>query len=312
MSDRTTHDDTLVRELLTALRELGGRIRIEDGKLKLRTPSAGLPADLKTRLQANREAILAYLSAGSGIVAPGTGAGGRPDAIPRRPAGSPLALSYAQQRLWFLAQLEGEGAATYNIVAALSLTGTLDLDALRQTARALVERHQSLRLRFPMQDGVPWIEDMPPYDPLTVTDLRSLSDGERTEQVSRLIRTHATQPLALTTGPLFQLQLLVLGPQDHRLLLCMHHIIADGWSMGVLIHDWSELYAACLDGRDPSSPSCPSTMPILPPGNEIGCTARRSRTSSITGSKPCATCPNRSICPRMSRVRPSRIIVERT
>ncbi|MCP4700363.1 MAG: amino acid adenylation domain-containing protein, partial [Gammaproteobacteria bacterium] len=140
--------------------------------------------------------------------------------IMAQPQDTPLVLSHAQQRLWFLAQLEGQSAA-YNMPAALKLSGTLNSEALRQTFLALVERHQSLRLCFPEQDGEAAVQVIPVYDPLTVTDLTPLPESEQQAELRHLIQTHASQPFDLASGPLLRLRLLTLDDRAQVLLFNM-------------------------------------------------------------------------------------------
>ncbi|MCP4994647.1 MAG: non-ribosomal peptide synthetase, partial [Gammaproteobacteria bacterium] len=174
--------------------------------------------------------------------------------------GEPLVLSFAQQRLWFLAQLEGQ-SATYNMPVALHLEGRLDVIALESSLTALIERHHSLRLCFPTVDGEATVKLNDLYNPLSIDDLseftgrgescvRPASSGlER--QVTEWINNHAQTPFDLVTGPLLKVCLLKLGKQDHILLFNMHHIISDGWSMGVLIRELSVLYNAYAWEEEP-------------------------------------------------------------
>ena len=167
-----------------------------------------------------------------------------------------MVLSFAQQRLWFLAQLEGQ-SATYNMPAALRLTGRLDEAALGRAVRALIQRHDSLRMCFPAIEGEAMIRLTDGYNPLTITDLRGLSGDEQQQRVTKEITGHAQAPFDLATGPLLRLRLLLLDEQARVLLFNMHHIIGDGWSMGVLIRDFSELYNAYAQDREPRLPELP-------------------------------------------------------
>ncbi|MGZ4976321.1 MAG: amino acid adenylation domain-containing protein [Methylobacter sp.] len=164
--------------------------------------------------------------------------------------GEPLALSFAQQRLWFLAQLAGQ-SATYNMPAALRLEGRLDEDALQKALSALIQRHETLHVCFPMVDGNPTVQVNEIYNPLSVTDLSGLADGEQECQIAEWFDRHANSPFDLSTGPLFNAHLLKLGGEQHILLFNMHHIISDGWSTGVMIRDWCRLYDAHLQNRQP-------------------------------------------------------------
>ncbi|MCP5046322.1 MAG: amino acid adenylation domain-containing protein, partial [bacterium] len=157
------------------------------------------------------------------------------------PEGAPLVLSFAQQRLWFLAQLEGK-SATYNTTAALQLEGQLNVTALEQTLTALIQRHHSLRLCFPVVDGEATVQLNNVYDPLSLIDLSEYPETEQQHRVTESIARYAQTPFDLSTGPLLSALLLKLGEQDHVFLFNMHHIISDGWSIGVLIREWCYLY----------------------------------------------------------------------
>jgi hypothetical protein len=171
--------------------------------------------------------------------------------ITAQPADAPRVLSYAQQRLWFLARLEG-AAATYNMPLALALHGALDTDALRRALCALVARQQSLRLAFPEADGVPTVIEHAPYDPLVVTDLSHLTGDAQQQAVTAHVREHALTPFDLAAGPLLRAALLVLDSERHVLLVNQHHIVSDGWSMGVMIRELAALYGAFGAGTEPA------------------------------------------------------------
>jgi non-ribosomal peptide synthetase component F len=167
----------------------------------------------------------------------------------------PLPLSFAQQRLWFLAQLEGE-SATYNMPAALRLEGPLDQEALEQSLRELVKRHDSLHTRFPSKQGQPSQEIEPAENwKLTVTDLQGWP--QQNSEVQRLIKENAQHSFDLSKGPLFRCQLLKLGAQLHVLLINMHHIISDGWSIGIFIRESQTLYQAFSQGQASPLPPLP-------------------------------------------------------
>ncbi|RKZ83584.1 MAG: non-ribosomal peptide synthetase, partial [Candidatus Parabeggiatoa sp. nov. 1] len=176
--------------------------------------------------------------------------------ITPRASGEPLTLSFAQQRLWFLAQLEGL-RSTYNMPSALHMTGQLNQTALQRALFALIQRHDSLRLCFPVVDGDALVQLNDVYNPLSITSLSELSKTEQQRQVTEWIANRAQTPFDLSTGPLLSLRLLKLGPQEQILLFNMHHIISDGWSMGVLIREWSQLYSAYAQNQVPQLPKLP-------------------------------------------------------
>jgi amino acid adenylation domain-containing protein/non-ribosomal peptide synthase protein (TIGR01720 family) len=160
-----------------------------------------------------------------------------------------LPLSYAQQRLWFIAELEPESVA-YHIPAAVRLKGALDVDAMRRAFEALVARHESLRTRFESHEGEAFqVIEEPARWELPVIDLQGLEECER----DAALRRHAEQQMAcvfdLERGPLLRTLLLRLSTTEHVLFCTMHHIVSDGWSMGVLVREMGELYDAIATGR---------------------------------------------------------------
>jgi len=162
--------------------------------------------------------------------------------IERRPEGA-LELSFAQQRLWLLAQLDRDGTA-YNIPRAMHLDGELDVDALAQAFGDVVERHINLRLCFPGVDGSPSVRVLERFQPMVQVDLRGLDAHAQQREVQRLCDAHAAHRHDLGRGPLLKVTLLALAPRRHALLVNMHHIVSDGWSIGVLMRDVGALYAA--------------------------------------------------------------------
>ena len=159
-------------------------------------------------------------------------------------------LSFAQQRLWFLDHLEG-ASATYNMTAALRLQGKLNRSALQQTFRFLLQRHETLHTCFPLIDGKPTLNVLPIADPLTITELSHLSTTQQAAQVEELIALHAGYTFDLQREALLRLQLLVLNQCEHILLVNMHHIISDGWSVTVFIREWIQAYTAFHAGATP-------------------------------------------------------------
>ncbi|RKH54663.1 amino acid adenylation domain-containing protein, partial [Corallococcus llansteffanensis] len=188
-------------------------------------------------------------------------AAGKKDVLPaltrtREPRTEPLELSFAQQRLWFLDQLQ-PGKATYNMPYALRLAGALDVPALQGAFTELVRRHESLRTTFTRHLGSPRQLIHPPSAwVLPVQDLSALPTAEREARALELALAGAQRPFHLGTGPLLRTELLKLSDTEHVLLVCMHHIVSDGWSMGVLVREMATLYEAFTQGL-------PSPLPEL-------------------------------------------------
>ncbi|MCP4273059.1 MAG: amino acid adenylation domain-containing protein, partial [Gammaproteobacteria bacterium] len=162
----------------------------------------------------------------------------------------PRVLSFAQERMWFLAQFEGQSVA-YNMPMALHLSGELDEMALQHALSTLIKRHESLRMCFPVVDGEATAQVGEVYDPLCFTDLTDLPRKERQDKVSELVARNGLTPFDLNTGHLLNLRILKIEDQEHIFLFNMHHIISDGWSIGVLMSDLSQLYSAYVKNQQP-------------------------------------------------------------
>ncbi|MGE6764044.1 non-ribosomal peptide synthase/polyketide synthase, partial [Corallococcus interemptor] len=168
-----------------------------------------------------------------------------------------LPLSFAQQRLWLLDQLQ-PGDISYNIPTALRLTGQLDVESLRHAFEALVDRHESLRTTLSAEHEEPSQCIQPPCGwELPVIDLTSLHESQREEEAQRVADAEARRPFHLSTGPLLRSTLVRLAQDSHLLLVTMHHIVSDGWSMGVLVREVAAFYEAFSTGRAPVLPPLP-------------------------------------------------------
>jgi amino acid adenylation domain-containing protein len=165
--------------------------------------------------------------------------------------------SFAQQRMWFLDQWV-PGSPVYIIPLAVRLAGHLRVAALEHSLNEIVRRHEALRTTFSVMDGQP-VQVITPQLSLSlpVIDLRALPETERETEVRRLATAEAQQPFDLTQGPLLRATLLRLGEHEQVLLLTLHHIVADGWSIGILLRELVALYAAFCLGQ-------PSPLPELP------------------------------------------------
>ncbi|HEX3449345.1 MAG TPA: condensation domain-containing protein [Isosphaeraceae bacterium] len=167
---------------------------------------------------------------------------------------APLPASFAQQRLWFLDQLE-PGRASYHIPAAVTLVGRLDIPALERALSEIVRRHETLRTTLVADGGVPRQVIAPRLElPLVIHDLSFLGDAAREAQDR--IREEAERPFDLARGPLVRAALLRLCEQEHIAVVTMHHAISDGWSIGILIRDLSALYQSFRLGE-------PSPLPEM-------------------------------------------------
>jgi amino acid adenylation domain-containing protein len=262
-----------VVSLMLRLQNMGCRIWAEDDKLRIRTSKNALTSELKQEIQTNKADILAFLNdakARTVIV----------EEIPVLSADEPKLLSFAQQRLWLLAQLQGQ-SATYNMPMALQLEGDLNIDALRSSLDYLLNRHTSLRMCFPTVAGQPQvvIQDLDEIEmelgnsgtPLGIRgngelEVPSEDEGQwglgtgnkevlliqNPKSLQHLIDAHAHELFDLNTGPLFKAKLLQLQEQKYVLLINIHHIISDGWSMGVFVRELQQAYTAFARGQTPN------------------------------------------------------------
>ncbi|HEV7518199.1 MAG TPA: amino acid adenylation domain-containing protein, partial [Thermoanaerobaculia bacterium] len=168
-----------------------------------------------------------------------------------------LPLSFAQERLWFLDRLE-PGSAAYNVFNGLRLVGRLAVPALEESLSEVVRRHAVLRTTLGIAGGLPTqiiAAELRPEFPLV--DLRALAPARREREARRLADAEAARPFDLARGPLLRAALLRLSPDEHAVLFTLHHVIADGWSMGLLVREVAALYGAFVSGL-------PSPLPELP------------------------------------------------
>lgn len=205
----------------------------------------------RSRLAAKKLALLEQRLRGD---SPGTA---RRGAILRREPGNLAPLSFAQQRLWFLDQLM-PGSAFYNIYNIVRLKQSLSINVLERCLREMVRRHEVFRTRFAVGDGMP-VQVIAPgaNEALRVVDLRTLTFGARRVEAQRLATEEARRPFDLASGPLMRAVLLQMDDSEQLLLISMHHIVTDGWSMGIFFRELGALYEAFVLGR-------PSPLPELP------------------------------------------------
>src|SRR4030088_463361 len=165
--------------------------------------------------------------------------------------------SFAQQRLWFLDQLE-PGTAAYNLARAFRISGPLDVSALTRAIEAVVRRHESLRTIFDSVDGDTRQIVLSDVDVnIPVVDLTDLPEESREAEALRIATEEGKKPFDLTQGPLLRTVLVRLGPDQYLLILAMHHIITDGWSIAVLFRELTRYYEAIANGEDANLPELP-------------------------------------------------------
>ncbi|HEX6861378.1 MAG TPA: condensation domain-containing protein, partial [Thermoanaerobaculia bacterium] len=178
-----------------------------------------------------------------------------------RPRDGAVPLSFGQERLWIADQL-GPGQPVYNIPLTLSLRGPLAVPALAAALAEIVRRHEALRTTFPTVAGEPVQAVSPPgARPRPGADLAGLPEALLWAEAGRLAREEALRPFDLSRGPLVRWALVRLGGEEHRLLVSLHHIVADGWSLGVLLDELAALYGAFAAGRPSPLPELPFQLP---------------------------------------------------
>ena len=236
-----------IEELLLNLAQAGVALWVEAGRLRSRAAEGVITPVWREQIRLYRDDIITILQQAE--VNPRT----LPRKLTVRPARPPL--SFAQQRLWFLHEL-GSGAA-YNMPAALVIEGKLDVAALQQTLSEIVRRHESLRTTFAIHEGTPYQVIQPPSAfILPVIDLQRLASEPQNNEVKQRLAAESQQSFDLTQDLMVRGQLLQLAEERFVLLLTMHHIAADGWSIGVLVRELTALYAAFRQGQ-------PSPLPPL-------------------------------------------------
>jgi amino acid adenylation domain-containing protein len=187
----------------------------------------------------------------------GKAARGGPSTIPRRPPGDRAPLSFAQERLWFLDQL-APGSPLYNVHAAVRLNVPINEAILERTFNEVVRRHEVLRTTFPHDDGVPYQLIAPSlHIPLRVVDVWVGGPVADEAECRRLATEEARRPFNLATGPLLRTTLLRIGPRESVFLLTMHHIVTDGWSAGLFVDEFRQLYPALWAETPPDLPDLP-------------------------------------------------------
>lgn len=232
-----------VSELLEELRKSDVRLWREGDQLRASAPPTALSAALRSEIAARKSEILAYLDNGA-TQAPGH------DGIPPISRDGPLPLSFVQERLWFIQQLDPGGSAN-NVTVSVRTRGPLDVDCLERCLSELVRRHEVLRSRFVTEGGQPTsVIDPPSPVRLPRVDLTHLDGVEAEARVADLLDAEARCPFDLERGPVFRPLLFCLPDQEHRLVITQHHLITDRWSLGLLTRELRALYQSFHEGRE--------------------------------------------------------------
>ncbi|MGB3189383.1 MAG: amino acid adenylation domain-containing protein, partial [Limnoraphis sp.] len=224
---------------LTELATKDIKLWVENGRLLCDAPEGVLTPDLRTQLAELKEEIINFLEkphSDFNVYLP--------PIVPVPRNEQPLPSSFAQERLWFFDQLE-EKSATYNVPKAVKMTGDLNISALKQAIATIIARHEILRTHFPSVDGKP-MQVIEPETQLQIVEKnwQHLPPQEQDLQVQNFIQQEVHTPFNLSKGPLLRVTLLQLKPQESVLLMTLHHIISDGWSLAVFVQELFTLYEA--------------------------------------------------------------------
>jgi amino acid adenylation domain-containing protein len=233
-----------LRQLLDQLAKRDIRLSLDGDRLRINGPRGALDNELKAAIAARRDDIVARLRM------PGrTLQDHDAEAIHRIPRTGPLPVSAAQQRLWFLNQMD-PGSAHYTIGGGLRFRGMLDVDVLKQAIYGLTVRHEAFRTTIDERDGQPWLTISETSTvPVNVLDISQHPAEERLVAARRAGEKLLRTPFDMASGPLAAFLILRLGDDDHMLFLTIHHIVSDGWSLAIACHELCALYEAGLAGR---------------------------------------------------------------
>jgi amino acid adenylation domain-containing protein len=227
-----------LHELLTDLRSRGITLSVDGDRLRCDAPKGSLSEELRQQLVDRKLDMIRLLRQ----------AEHSPQPVPKVERGPRLPLSFAQERMWFLYRFQPD-SPVYNITAFARLNGHIDPSGLEAAIREVALRHECLRTTFTDHEGSPAQVILPDCSvALPVTDLSPSSEPERMEQLRDKIRAQAGQPFDLSVAPLFRTSLVRLAPDLHVFVLTIHHIVSDGWSIGIFLRELKALYSAISTG----------------------------------------------------------------
>ena len=230
--------------LISRLRERDIRLFLDGGRLRINAPRGALDDKTKSAIAARRDEIIIHLEK-SAVPAEG----GQPGPLRRIPRNGLVPASSAQQRLWFLNQVD-PGQANYNIGGGLRFTGPLDTEFMRQAILTLINRHEAFRTRIVENSGQPWLELLDTSRvSVDIVDLSAHPADRRDEEVRLLGESLLRTPFDMAQGTLAAFLIIRLAPDDHVILVCMHHVISDGWSLAIVCKEMSALYDSLAGGR---------------------------------------------------------------
>ena len=237
-------------EFLARLHARDVRVWVDGDNLRCRAPKGALTPELRDQLAERKGEILALLQGHDSVkrsVVP----------VKRVPRSGSLPLSFSQERLWFLHQVEPRSSA-YTIVSSVRFKRRLDMPAVKRSLDYLVDRHETLRTIFMSVDGEPVLRVTDTMDvDLPVFDVKGLALAERRQRFAHIRTELIEAPFDLERGPLMRVAVIDIADDDWVLLLALHHIISDRWSLGVLTNEFEALYTAASNAEPPSLPELP-------------------------------------------------------
>jgi len=231
-----------LQELLSDLRTRGITLSVDGDHLRCNAPKGSLTKELQQQLVSCKLDIVHLLRENGSAAEP----------IPKADRSQPLPLSFAQQRMWFLHRLQPDNPA-YNITAFKRIAAEVDPRALEAAVRQIAHRHECLRTTFEEHEGTPsQVIHRDCEITVSVADLAVPAEEERENQLKALLRHQTRLPFDLSTGPLLRISLARMAPGEHVLVLTMHHIISDGWSLGILFGELGEIYNGIRSANKPA------------------------------------------------------------
>ncbi|OLC94176.1 MAG: hypothetical protein AUH86_15135 [Acidobacteria bacterium 13_1_40CM_4_58_4] len=238
-------------EFLSYLRNRNVTLSVDGEHLRYNAPVGVVTSELRAELADRKPEILKFFKEARAVTHT------QSSTIKRIPRDGELPLSFGQMRLWLLDQSE-PGGITYSVPSLLRLKGDLNISVLEQSLSEIMRRHEVLRTHFVSVDGMP-VQQIAPLQEfkISLVDLKDLSEPARQGELARLASLDAAQPFDLAKAPLMRATLVTLMPDEHVLLFNVHHIVFDGWSIGVFVRELSVIYKAFLKGD-------PSPLPELP------------------------------------------------
>lgn len=235
-----------VEKIIKTAVEVGIYLYVEDGKLKFKVKKGRFDATLKAQIKEHKNEIISYLEKAK------NDSGFTRKKLPELTAmhqGARVPLSFQQQRLWFVDQLEG-GSPEYNFLAAFKLTGKLDVAVFKQALTAIIERHEVLRTLYISEGDQVYQDVVESYElPLIEYDFSEVKPSTRLQQVKSIAAADAAKAFDLSVDLMVRAKLIKFSAQEHVVLFNIHHIATDSWSMGIFVREFSILYKAFANNQ---------------------------------------------------------------